>query len=74
MTVSVMFLVLCPECILFFDNFDRKTALSGNGRKFYISNTAAGENTAVAAEESSRPRTRFKRLMKGLVLGESQPR
>uniref|UniRef100_A0A2S2NNV8 WD repeat-containing protein 11 n=1 Tax=Schizaphis graminum TaxID=13262 RepID=A0A2S2NNV8_SCHGA len=64
---------LCPECILFFDNFERKTALSGNGRKFYISNTAAGENSTVN-EESTRPRTRFKRLMKGLVLGESQPK
>lgn len=66
-------LVLCPECILFFDNFDRKIALGGNGRKFYISNTAAGENSTIA-EESTRPRTRFKRLMKGLVLGESQPK
>lgn len=70
---KVYFLVLCPECILFFDNFDRKTSLNGNGRKFYTSNTAAGENST-AAEESTRPRTRFKRLMKGLVLGESLPK
>lgn len=66
-------LVLCSECILFFDNFDQKVALSGNGRKFYISNTGVGENSSVV-EESTRPRTRFKRLMKGLVLGESQPK
>ncbi|VVC35482.1 Hypothetical protein CINCED_3A000598 [Cinara cedri] len=64
---------LCPDCILFFDNFEQKVVLSGNGRKFYISNTAAGENS-ISNEESTRPRTRFKRLMKGLVLGESQPK
>lgn len=64
---------MCPDCIQFFDSFDRKVALNGNGRKFYISNTAAGENST-STEESTRPRTRFKRLMKGLVLGESQPK
>ncbi|XP_050421580.1 WD repeat-containing protein 11-like [Adelges cooleyi] len=64
---------LCPEFILLFDNFDRRTVLGGNGRKLYISNTAVGESTTVA-EEFTRPRTRFKRLMKGLVLGETQPK
>ncbi|XP_050546910.1 WD repeat-containing protein 11-like isoform X2 [Daktulosphaira vitifoliae] len=62
---------LCSECILLFDNFDRRTTLNGNGRKLYISNSATSESSIVT-EESSRPRTRFKRLMKGLVLGESQ--
>lgn len=58
---------LCPDCILFVDEFSVSKAPSTNGRKFYISSPRL-------AEENLRTRDRLKKLMRGLVVGENIPR
>lgn len=65
--VCSVFTVLCPDCILFVDEFSVSKAPSTNGRKFYISSPRL-------AEENLRTRDRLKKLMRGLVVGENIPR
>lgn len=63
------FAVMCTDCILFLDDFNPNKVPSSNGRKFYISSPRVSES-----EDVSRTRDRFKKLMKGLVIGDSKPR
>ncbi|XP_046659155.1 LOW QUALITY PROTEIN: WD repeat-containing protein 11-like, partial [Homalodisca vitripennis] len=60
---------MCTDCILFLDDFNPNKIPSSNGRKFYISSPRMGES-----EDINRARERFKKLMKGLVIGDSKPR
>ncbi|XP_039301296.1 WD repeat-containing protein 11-like, partial [Nilaparvata lugens] len=61
---------LCPDCILFVDDFNACKIPSTNGRKFYISSPRLTDG----AEDVTRTRDRLKRLMKGLVVAETKPR
>ncbi|BET01493.1 WD repeat domain 11 [Nesidiocoris tenuis] len=61
---------LCPDCILFLDNFQTRKIPSSNGTKFYISSPRLDS----ASEENLKGRDRLKRLMKGLVVGETKPK
>ncbi|KAL1122656.1 hypothetical protein AAG570_002983 [Ranatra chinensis] len=61
---------LCPDCILFVDDFHIGKIPSTNGRKFYISTPRIESSN----EDNSRGRDRLKKLMKGLVVGETKPR
>ncbi|KAK7571105.1 hypothetical protein V9T40_014709 [Parthenolecanium corni] len=58
---------LCPDCILFVDEFSVGKIPSTNGRKFYISSPRISEDTI-------RTRDRLKKLMRGLVVGENKPK
>ncbi|XP_065217428.1 WD repeat-containing protein 11-like [Planococcus citri] len=58
---------LCPDCILFVDEFSVSKIPSTNGRKFYISSPRL-------TEENLRTRDRLKKLMRGLVVGENKPK
>lgn len=60
---------LCPDCILFVDDFNVGKIPSTNGRKYYISSPRGSD-----IEDNLRTRDRLKRLMKGLVVGETKPR
>uniref|UniRef100_A0A1B6I9I5 WD repeat-containing protein 11 n=1 Tax=Homalodisca liturata TaxID=320908 RepID=A0A1B6I9I5_9HEMI len=60
---------MCMDCILFLDDFNPNKIPSSNGRKFYISSPRMGES-----EDINRARERLKKLMKGLVIGDSKPR
>lgn len=64
-----MFSVLCPDCILFVDDFNVGKIPSTNGRKYYISSPRGSD-----IEDNLRTRDHLKRLMKGLVVGETKPR
>ncbi|XP_075222794.1 WD repeat-containing protein 11-like [Lycorma delicatula] len=61
---------LCPDCILFVDDFNPNKIPSTNGTKFYISSPRLSDGP----EDSVRTRDRLKRLMKGLVVAETKPR
>ncbi|KAK9508466.1 hypothetical protein O3M35_006019 [Rhynocoris fuscipes] len=61
---------LCPDCILFVDDFQIGKIPSTNGRKFYISSPRMDNNT----DDNLKGRDRLKRLMKGLVVGETRPK
>ncbi|RZF44986.1 hypothetical protein LSTR_LSTR001947 [Laodelphax striatellus] len=61
---------LCPDCILFVDDFNPLKIPSTNGRKFYISSPRLTDGP----EDVTRTRDRLKRLMKGLVVAETKPR
>ncbi|XP_073998789.1 WD repeat-containing protein 11-like isoform X2 [Rhodnius prolixus] len=61
---------LCPDCILFVDDFQIGKIPSTNGRKFYISSPRLDSTS----EDSLKGRDRLKRLMKGLVVGETRPK
>uniref|UniRef100_A0A146LNG3 WD repeat-containing protein 11 n=1 Tax=Lygus hesperus TaxID=30085 RepID=A0A146LNG3_LYGHE len=61
---------LCPDCILFLDNFTTRKIPSSNGRKFYVSSPRLDSTS----EENLKGRDRLKRLMKGLVVGETKPK
>lgn len=58
---------LCPDCILFVDEFSVGKIPSTNGRKFYISSPRL-------PEENMRTRDRLKKLMRGMVVGENKPK
>jgi len=60
---------MCVDCILFLDDFNPNKIPASNGRKFYISSPRIGES-----DDNSRTRDRLKKLMKGLVIGDSKPR
>lgn len=67
--VFLFLTVMCTDCLLFLDDFNPNKIPSSNGRKCYISSSRVSE-----MEDNSRTRDRLKRLMKGLVIGESKPR
>lgn len=60
---------MCTDCILFLDDLNPNKIPSSNGRKFYISSPPMRE-----FEDNIRARDRLKKLMKGLVIGDSKPR
>lgn len=65
--LRIWFAVLCPDGILFVDEFSVGKIPSTNGKKFYISSPRLNE-------DNLRTRDRLKKLMRGLVVGENKPK
>ncbi|XP_014255055.1 WD repeat-containing protein 11-like [Cimex lectularius] len=59
---------LCPDCVLFIDDFQVGKIPASNGRKFYISHPEP------LTDDVIKGRDRLKKLMKGLVVGETKPK
>lgn len=70
---------LCPDCILFVEDFSLYKAPSTNGRKFYISSPKAATtpgtpSVSFPTSSSDRSRDRLRKLMRDIIVGESAPR